>query len=143
MKYKFLLFFFYNILFYSPAYSKPIIKDSVNKLNKMILTISYPEKISYFQIKKNNNNENELYLVINDQIRKSRKISPKDLVWLEKRFSKFIFDSRTPNSKCQLGEVSLSVQYFSKAKSLKRCLGAQDKMTKKLLTLTQTLRTFL
>lgn len=143
MKNTFLIFFFCSSLFCGSSYSKLIIKDSENKFDKMILTVSYPEKTSYFQVKKNNNNEEELYLIINGQAKKSRKISSKDWIWLEKRLSSFSYDSRSPNSKCQLGEISLFVLNLSKVKNLKRCLGAQDKMTKKLLTLTQTLRTFL
>lgn len=143
MKNKFLLFTFCSSLFCCSSYSKSIIKGPLNKLDKITLTASYPEKTSYFQVKKNSNNENELYLIIDGQTRKSRKISSKDWTWLDKRLSSFIYDSRKPDSKCQLGEISLSIQQNSKVKSLRRCIGAQDETTTKLLTLTQTLRMFL
>lgn len=125
------------------VFCKIATKETKQIVEKMTLTISYPEKVSHFQFIKSHKKENELNLIINEQKVGDRKLSKKDLLWLENRLASFDYDSRVPNLKCELGEVTLFVKYPANEKRVKRCIGAKDNTTTKLLTLTKTLRTFL
>lgn len=133
----FILFGFSNL-----ANSKSIVQKPKSSLENMILSISYPEKASYFQFKKNQSVD-ELILVTDGKVRKKRRLSSKDLVWLEKRVSMIKKEERVPTSKCQLGEVTLAITLNSKTESARRCIGAKDETTDRLLTLSKTLYTFL
>lgn len=136
------LFFILCITIYSNfTYSKETAKESKNQLDNLTLSITYPEKMSYFHYKKNL--KNEIHLFVDGHKKGERKLSVKDANWLEKKISSFSFESRSLSSKCQIGEIALFVNHRSREKSLRRCIGAKDKTTEDLLKLAQTLRIFL
>ncbi len=107
-------------------------------LNNLTLSIRYPGKQSQFEFKKK-----EISLTIDGQLAKSRAVLPKDISWLQNTVSTIDFKSTNPTTPCELGEIILVSVENSQKRSIRKCLGTEDKNTKKLVVLTQTLHMFL
>lgn len=114
-------------------------------IEKMKLSVEYPEKISQFvfERKDQRNQPNEMIFTVEGNLRKKRSLSSKDLQWLSKTVSSVDFSASNPGGKCRVGAYNLSIEDKKNEKWIRKCIGALDGETQKLVSLINTLYTFL
>lgn len=119
--------------------------EKLPAIEKMKLSVEYPEKISQFifERKHQRNQPNEMIFTVEGNLRKKRSLSSKDLQWLSKTVSSVDFSTSNPGGNCRVGAYNLSVENQKSKKNIRKCIGALDGETQKLVSLINTLYTFL
>lgn len=130
------------ILFTISIFAAP--DSSAKDPAKIALTVRYPEKLSQFLLDTSDqNHKNELRFIVSGKTKKSRNLNSNDLNWLKQRLSTFDFTKSNPGGNCRMGDLNLVYVNNKESKYMRKCLGARDAETKRMMVLLRTLDTFL